>query len=106
MAVFRGSSQDDDERPQPSRTSARDGNGGADVPFWWFCLQSLRRNRGKVLGVVIGLWAGFGVMEIGVLWTLFITACVGLGYFIGKRLDDNQEGLLDFLDRVLPPGRG
>jgi len=107
MAVFRGpQDRDDDEQPQAGRSSAGGGYGGAEVSFWWLCLQFLRRNRGKVLGVVIGLWAGFGVMGIGVLWTLFITACVGLGYFIGKRLDDNQEGLLDFLDRVLPPGRG
>ncbi len=42
----------------------------------------------------------------GFWWTLFISATVGVGYFIGKRLDDNQENFWEFLDRVLPPGRG
>ncbi|RJQ11406.1 MAG: DUF2273 domain-containing protein [Bacillota bacterium] len=68
-------------------------------------LRYYRRHRGKFLGVVIGLWVGFGVMLLGVLWTLFVSLCVAVGYFVGRRLDDNQEDLLDFLDRVLPPGR-
>ncbi len=107
MAVFRGPDDRDDEDQFDSRRSGSSGgNAGSGVTFWWFCLQYIRRNRGRVLGVLIGLWAGFGIMEIGVLWTLFISASVGIGYFIGKRLDENQEDLLDFLDRVLPPGRG
>ncbi|MCL6581205.1 MAG: DUF2273 domain-containing protein [Firmicutes bacterium] len=59
-----------------------------------------------MIGTVTGLWAGFGIMALGLWWTLFISACVGVGYFIGKRLDESQEDFLDFLDRVLPPGRG
>ncbi len=112
MAVFRGPRDEDDDdresgrRPGTVRPGA--GSSGPEAPpatFWWFAVQYLRRNHGKVAGVVLGLWAGFGIMELGVLWTLFISLCVGLGYFIGKRLDENQENLWEFLDRILPPGR-
>lgn len=104
MAVFRGPKDEDTDRELPPVRSP-DG-GGEWAPFWWVTLQFLRRHRGKITGLVIGLWVGFGILKLGVLWTLFISLCAGLGYFIGKRLDDNQEGLLEFLDRVLPPGRG
>jgi hypothetical protein len=107
MAVFRGpedESADGDPRERRRAAGATE-EGARDHLLWWFLLQFLRRHRGKVAGVTIGIWVGFGVMQLGVLWTLFISSCVGIGYFIGRRLDDSQEGLLDFLDRVLPPGR-
>ncbi len=104
MAVFYGpDDRDEDRGPRAERTTSPS---DSDTRFWWFAVQYFRRNRGRVLGVVLGLWAGFGIMKLGVLWTLFISACVAIGYLIGRRLDDNQEDLLDFLDRVLPPGRG
>lgn len=107
MAVFRGPEEEDEGAEARRRNSPPGGGGGYETAsFWWIVVQFLRRHPRTVLGVVIGLWAGFGIMGIGILWTLFISACVGLGYFIGRRLDENQEGLLDFLDRVLPPGRG
>lgn len=104
MAVFFGpDDRGEDREPEAPRAPS---GGDPSTSFWWFALQYFRRNRGKVLGVMIGLWAGFGIMKLGVLWTLFISACVAIGYLIGRRLDESQEDLLDFLDRVLPPGRG
>lgn len=104
MAVFRGPEDESEDRPPSgSSPSSRDRR---DLALGWFLIDFVRRHRGKFFGVVIGLWAGFGVMEIGFWWTLFISATVGVGYFIGKRLDDNQENFWEFLDRVLPPGRG
>lgn len=112
MAVFRrpeseGTGGPDSQAPREASASDEGndrGRGGGS--FWWFLVQHLGRNRSRIIGVVIGLWAGFGIMGLGLLWTLFISLCVGVGYFIGKRLDDNHEDLMDFLDRVLPPGRG
>jgi len=108
MAVFRGPREEDEQGPGAGDGAARGapGSAGPGIPFWWFLVQFIRRNRGKVLGVVIGLWAGLGTMALGVFWTVFISACVGVGYFVGRRLDETHEGFLDFLDRVLPPGRG
>jgi len=107
MAVFRGPKDEGAEgEPRERRATSPVDEGAREHLLWWFLLQFIRRNRGRVLGVVVGLWVGFGIMELGILWTLFISLCVGIGYFIGRRLDESQENLLDFLDRVLPPGRG
>ncbi len=54
---------------------------------------------------MFGLLLGLGIMLLGVFWALFIAALVFAGYQIGKRFDeDNEEELLDILDRFLPPG--
>lgn len=103
MAVFRGPDDNEEEREEDHHS--RPGAADDRSRFWWVAAQFLRRHRGKILGIIIGLWAGFGIRFLGLLWTLFISACVFVGYFVGRRLDENQEGLLEFLDRVLPPGR-
>jgi hypothetical protein len=105
MAVFRGPEDPDDDKRQQAavrHTASADNN----VRFGWFVLQFLRRHRGKVLGLITGLAVGFGVRYLGFLWTLFIGTCALVGYFVGKRLDESHEDLLELLDRVLPPGRG
>jgi len=62
-------------------------------------------HRGKALGSLFGLLLGLGIMLLGVFWALFIAALVFAGYQVGKRFDeDNEEELLDILDRFLPPG--
>ena len=35
--------------------------------------------------------------------SLFLMLCIGLGFFIGNKLD-KKEDLLEWLDRLLPPG--
>jgi len=103
MAVFPGPEMDEGDHGE--RPGGREGASRSDDRLGMLLLRYYRQHRGKFLGVVIGLWVGFGVMFLGVLWTLFVSLCVAVGYFVGRRLDDNQEDLLDFLDRVLPPGR-
>ncbi len=61
-------------------------------------------HRGKLVGMLLGLFVALLIMWVGVFWTLFILACVGLGYVIGKRMDDHKENLAEVLDRILPPG--
>ncbi len=59
--------------------------------------------RGRLIGVVIGLTIGLLFLYMGFFRTIFLLICIGLGFFIGNRVD-NKEELLDLLDRLLPPG--
>jgi len=61
-------------------------------------------HRGKLLGTLIGLFVALLIIWVGFLWALFILVLMGLGYFIGKRMDDHKENLAEVLDRILPPG--
>ncbi|MCL6451683.1 MAG: DUF2273 domain-containing protein [Acetobacteraceae bacterium] len=64
-----------------------------------------QHHRGKILGSLAGLVFSLLVVAVGFLWALFIGFCVGVGYLVGKRLDEEQEHVLDILSRILPPGR-
>ncbi len=61
------------------------------------------KNRGKIAGTLIGLLVGLLVIIFGFFRAVFILACVGGGYYFGKRLDNNNENLAEMLDRILPP---
>ena len=56
--------------------------------------------RGRLLCSVFGL---FIVLWLGFFQALFLMLCIGLGFFIGCKLD-KKEDLLEWLDRLLPPG--
>lgn len=60
-------------------------------------------SRWRVIGVVAGLIVGLLFLFLGFFQTIFLLICVGLGFFIGNKLD-KKEDLMDFLDRLLPPG--
>lgn len=67
-------------------------------------IQMLGNNKGKTVGTIIGFIIAIFILTIGFFKTLFIVICTGLGYYIGKK-SDSQENLRDFLDRILPPGK-
>lgn len=46
------------------------------------------KHRGKIAGVFLGLVVGLIILKYGLLKTVFIALCVGIGYYIGKRLDE------------------
>ncbi|SHG65017.1 Uncharacterized membrane protein [Thermosyntropha lipolytica DSM 11003] len=56
-----------------------------------FLLLILQEHRGKVLGILIGLVAAILIVSYGLLKALFIMICIGLGYFIGKKIDEKQD---------------
>lgn len=103
MAVFRGP---DDSLDDYAAVSPEGPAPGRDFSWPVWLLGHLRRRRGRISGILIGLGLGFGFKYLGFLWTLLIAGLAAVGYFIGRRLDETDEDLLDFLDRVLPPGRG
>ena len=71
----------------------------------WEWLRELAQNhRNKVIGGLGGLIFALLVIRFGFLWTVFILICCGIGYWVGKRLDDEPESLMQIFDRVFPPG--
>ena len=63
----------------------------------------LRVYRGRLLGSVFGLFIGAMFLILGFLQTIFLLICISAGFFIGNKID-KKEDLLEWLDRLLPPG--
>lgn len=70
---------------------------------WEWLRELADEHRHKVLGGLGGLVFALLVIRFG-WWALFILVCTGIGYWIGKRLDDGPESLFEMLERFLPPG--
>ena len=67
-------------------------------------LQTLIRNKGKTIGTLFGFVIAILVISIGFFKTLFIVLCTWLGYFLGKKTD-NQENIREIIERILPPSK-
>ena len=59
--------------------------------------------RGRLLCSAFGLFIGVMVLWLGFFQALFLLVCFGLGFFIGYKLD-MKEDLMEWLDRLMPPG--
>lgn len=70
---------------------------------WEWLREMAEEHRYKVLGGLGGLVFALLVVRFG-WWSLFILLCAGIGYFVGKRLDEGPESLFQLLERFLPPG--
>ena len=64
-------------------------------------IQVWEKHKGKIIGVVIGLLFAICVVNYGFWPSLFILACVFLGYYIGKRAD-NHVNLKETIERLFP----
>jgi uncharacterized membrane protein len=62
-------------------------------------------HRFKIIGGLAGFVLALMILRFGLLWTLFILLLTGVGYWIGKRLDEEPESIGSLIDRVIPPGR-
>ena len=72
--------------------------------MWNEILNDLWRvYRGRLLGSVFGLVIGAMFLILGFLQTIFLLICISAGFFIGNKID-KKEDLLEWLDRLLPPG--
>ncbi|WP_061214789.1 DUF2273 domain-containing protein [Syntrophomonas wolfei] len=54
-------------------------------------LLILEEHRGKALGILLGLIASILFISYGFWRSLFVIFCIILGFFIGKRIDENQS---------------
>lgn len=63
-----------------------------------------RLHYGEINGALIGLVIAICVLVIGFFQTLFISICVLVGYYIGKKISKDKNYLRNLLDRFLPPG--
>lgn len=59
--------------------------------------------RGRVLCSFVGLSVGVLVLWLGFFQAMFLIICVAAGFFLGHKLDNNED-ILEWLDRLLPPG--
>jgi len=50
-----------------------------------------KHHRGKVVGIGLGLLFGLLAVSVGLLKTLFIALCIGVGYLLGKRADEKGD---------------
>jgi uncharacterized membrane protein len=64
-------------------------------------IDLFNKNRGKCIGVFIGLVIGIFILAIGFFKTLFLVICILLGYYIGKKVD-NKESIIEIIERILP----
>ncbi|GAB6138811.1 DUF2273 domain-containing protein [Halanaerobaculum tunisiense] len=64
-------------------------------------LALFRDYRGRILGVVLGLLAAILIISFGVIPAIFIMMCMGLGYYLGARYD-NQKDVKDVLEEIFP----
>jgi len=69
------------------------------INFW---LDFLTRHGGKVIFSILGLIFGLAVLSKGFFAALFLLACLILGYFLGKQVDEGEK-LTSFLERLFPP---
>jgi uncharacterized membrane protein len=51
----------------------------------------MTEHRGKVIGVLLGLLASILFISYGFWRTIFIMFCIFVGYYIGKKIDDNTN---------------
>lgn len=53
--------------------------------------EILGPHRGKVIGVILGLIASVLFISFGFWKTLFIAICITIGYFVGKKIDEQTD---------------
>lgn len=61
-------------------------------------------HRGKAVGILLGLIASILFVSFGFWQTIFIMLCIGAGYVIGTKIDDNVDLEL-WLKNIFKPRR-
>ncbi|MDQ0203405.1 DUF2273 domain-containing protein [Pectinatus haikarae] len=77
---------------------------------WKKCIKFLWDNhRGKSLGIFLGLIISLSILIFGFFKTLFVLFFIGIGLFIGNKIDRNDdlletaENILDYIQKFIPP---
>jgi len=50
----------------------------------------LSNNLGKLIGIALGLFLGWMIIEYGLFRTLFVVILVVAGYLLGKQVDEGE----------------
>ena len=58
--------------------------------------------RGRLLCSVFGLFIGVVVLWLGFFQALFLMICIGLGFFIGNKLDKKEDCWSGWIGCCLP----
>ncbi len=48
-------------------------------------------HHGRLLGIAFGLVFGWFTIVYGVIKAIFVSVCIVLGYYIGKKVDENTD---------------
>lgn len=57
-------------------------------------------NQGKIVGALIGFFIGIFLLTIGFFKTIILSACIIIGYYLGKKID-NKEDIMELIERLL-----
>lgn len=66
-------------------------------------VSCLTTHKGKTAGIACGLIFGILILALGFFRGLFLSLCIGAGYWIGG-FYDRKEDFITFLDKILPKG--
>lgn len=58
--------------------------------------------RGRIVGTFLGVVFALTYIYFGFFRTLFIVICGGVGYYVGTRVDGDED-LRALIERLLPP---
>ena len=72
--------------------------------YYDLILEIWDKHRGKIVGVILGLVFGWFAITYGLLKAVFVAMCIGLGFYAGKRLDEQVERP-EFLSRMFKERR-
>lgn len=58
------------------------------------------RHRGKLVGALAGFFLGVLMATVGVFWAIVIFGLTAGGFLLGRRFDEDEEGLSEWLERL------
>jgi len=61
----------------------------------------VKKHKGAIIGVSLGLLVGILMLSIGFFATLFLALCAGVGAFFGTQ-NRFRKKFLEMLDKILP----
>lgn len=65
-----------------------------------------RHHRGKLVGAAAGFLFGLLWRWVGLFWALLIAALTVTGYWLGRMFDEDEDALVQLLERLTTRSRG
>ena len=67
-------------------------------------MKLYNRNKAAFIGLAIGFLIAVAILIFGFFRVLFVVFLAGIGYYIGNRINEDEDYIKNLLDRILPPG--